>query len=399
MKIVGIIAEYNPFHNGHQYHIEKALEVTGSDAAIIVMSGDFVQRGAPAIMPKHLRTEMALNGGASLVLELPLSYATGSAEYFAHGAISLLDKLGCVDSICFGSECGDISKLEELAKIIADEPVEYKSYLSEYLKKGFSFPLARQNALYDYLKSEEFNQILSSPNNILGIEYLKSLYRLGSRIKPYTIKRITSNYHDQELQETYSSASAIRNELQKCALENLDTQLKKVNITLLKEAFNRKCPIYPNDFSLLLKYKLMQETKDSLASYADVSEDLANRILNSLDHYQNFENFCELLKTKELTYARISRALLHILLGIKNESYKEISYARVLGFQKQHADIFSTIKQKSTLPLVTKLADCTLLEELKLDIQASDLYESVVTDKFHTTFQSEFTKQIVISQN
>ena len=399
MKIVAIIAEYNPFHNGHQYHIEKALEVTGSDAAIIVMSGDFVQRGAPAIMPKHLRTHMALNGGASLVLELPLPYATGSAEYFAYGAISLLDKLGCVDSICFGSECGDITKLQELAKIIADEPTEYKSYLSEYLKKGFSFPLARQTALHDYLKSDEFNQILSSPNNILGIEYLKSLYRLGSRIKPYTIKRITSNYHDQELQETYSSASAIRNELQKCTLENLDTQLNKANITLLKEAFDRKCPIYPNDFSLLLKYKLMQETKDSLVSYADVSEDLANRILNSLDHYQNFENFCELLKTKELTYARISRALLHILLSIKNESYKEISYARVLGFQKKHADIFSTLKQKSTIPLVTKLADCTLLEELKLDIQASDLYESVVTDKFHTTFQSEFTKQIVISQN
>ena len=398
MKIVGIIAEYNPFHNGHQYHIEKALEVTGSDAAVVVMSGDFVQRGAPAVMPKHLRAKMALNGGASLVLELPVSYATGSAEYFAYGAVSLLDKLGCIDSICFGSECGNISELSELAKLLEDEPEEYRSLLSDYLKKGNSFPLARQLALHDYLHSESADEILTKPNNILGIEYLKALYRLDSKIKPYTIQRISSNYHDQELKETYSSASAIRNELKLSSLNNLASQLTEENFALLKENYQKRYPIYANDFSLLLKYKLMQETNESLTNYADVSEELANRIVKRLDEYMNIEQFCELLKTKELTYARISRALIHILLDIKPADYDDINYARVLGFQKGKEEIFSLIKENATIPLVTKLAAYPEKINLLLDIKAADLYESVVTDKFQTAFQSEYTKPIVILQ-
>ncbi len=397
MKIVGIIAEYNPFHNGHEYHIAKALEITGADVALVVMSGDFVQRGTPAILSKHLRAQMALNGGASLVLELPVQYATGSAEYFAYGAVSLLDKLGCVDSLCFGSECGDLSKMQEIAKIFADEPEAYKIFLQDYLKQGFTFPLARQYALRDYLYSDEFDGILSSPNNILGVEYLKSLYRLNSKIKPYTIPRITSNYHDQELQETYSSASAIRNALKKSSFDELSAQLNGANFTLLKEAFNKHYPVYANDFSLLLKYKLMRESKSTLTAYADVSEDLANRILKHLNEYRNFEQFCDLLKTKELTYTRISRALLHILLDIHNEDYKRISYARVLGFKKKDTEMLSKIKQCADIPIITKLAGCLSANDLALDIQTADLYESVVTDKFQTAFQSEYTKQIVIS--
>ena len=398
MKIVGIIAEYNPFHIGHQYHIEKALEITGAEAAVVVMSGDFVQRGAPAIMPKHLRTRMALNGGAALVLELPVPYATGSAEHFAYGAVSLLEKLGCIDSICFGSECGDISSLSELAKILAEEPSEYKLLLSDYLKKGNSFPLARQLAIHDYLHSESADKILAKPNNILGIEYLKALYRLKSNIKPYTIQRISSDYHDQELQETYSSASAIRNQLKQSALGNLTSQLSEENFILLKENYQKRYPVYANDFSLLLKYKLMQETNESLANYADVSEELANRIVKRLDEYLNFEQFCELLKTKELTYARISRALLHILLNIKNESYREINYARVLGFCKNRTEILTQIKENASIPLITKLSAYPNLAELELDVKASDLYESVICDKFQTKFHSEYTKQVIISQ-
>ena len=399
MKIVGIIAEYNPFHNGHQYHIEKALEATGADAAVVVMSGDFVQRGAPAIMPKHLRAKMALNGGASLVLELPVPYATGSAEYFAYGAVSLLDKLGCVDSICFGSECGDIDKLSELAKIFATEPDEYKLLLSDYLKKGHSFPLARQFAIHEYMKSDSIDSILKEPNNILGIEYLKALYMLNSNIKPYTIQRISSQYHDQELKETYSSASAIRNELKLSALNHLENQISSDNYSLLIESYEKRYPIYPNDLSLLLKYKLLQETKESLTTYMDVSEDLANRILNRLDEYQNIEQFCELLKTKELTYARISRSLIHILLDITKDNYRGIAYARVLAFQKRRSDILSLIKENSSLPLVTKLTAYPDLPGIDVDIKASNLYESIVTDKFQTVFQSEYIKQIIISQN
>ena len=395
MKLTGIIAEYNPFHNGHQYHINKALEITGADAAVVIMSGDFVQRGTPAIMPKHLRTKMALNSGAALVIELPVPYATGSAEYFATGAVSILNSLGCIDSLCFGSECGDVNILQDLAKILADEPAEFKKLLSDYLKQGNSFPLARQFALSDYLKCDEAGKILAEPNNILGIEYLKAIYRLNSSIKAYTIERISSCYHDQELRDTYSSASAIRNKMKEASFEEWNNQIPETNISLLSEFYQKQYPIYTNDFSLLLKYKLLQETKDSLYEYADVSEELGNRITKRLNEYQSFEQFCELLKTKELTYARINRALLHILLNIKKTSYQEINYARILGFQIDKSAILSEMKKSSSISLITKIADHSDLEMLTLDIKSSDLYTSVVTDKFQTPFQSEYQKQII----
>jgi len=408
MKIVGLIAEYNPFHNGHQYHIEKAREITGADAVIVVMSGDFVQRGTPAIMPKHLRTETALKGGASVVIELPVCYATGSAEHFAYGAVSILEKLGCVDAICFGSECGNIEVLQDLAKIIHDEPKQYKESLSLYLRQGDSFPLARQKAMKDFLKSNVADSILGEPNNILGIEYLKALYRLNSKIKPHTIQRVGSHYHDDYLQKSYSSASAIRKAMSQ-AIEldefDIENQMPASCASLMKEAYGHRYPIYANDFSLLLKFKLLRENKESLMKYADVSEELANRILNKLNEFISYEQFCELLKTKEVTYTRISRALLHILLDIKNEDLNEIEYARVLGFRIADSEVLSQIKKQASIPLVTKLAAIdslvmdTLSEKaismLKQDIYASDLYESIVTDKFGTPFINEFEQQIV----
>lgn len=416
MKIVGLIAEYNPFHNGHQYHIEQARKITGADAVIVVMSGNFMQRGTPAIMPKHLRAEAALKGGASVIIELPVSYSTASAEFFAYGAVSILEKLGCVDSICFGSECGNIEVLQDLAKIMHEEPKQYKESLNLYLRQGNSFPLARQKAMKDFLKSNVADSILGEPNNILGIEYLKALYRLNSKIKPYTIQRIGSHYHDDYLQKTYSSASAIRKamsepmELDEFDLEN---QIPESSALLIKEAYGQRYPIYPNDFSLLLKYKLLQETKESLMEYADVSEELANRILNRLNEFVSFEQFCELLKTKEMTYTRISRALLHILLDIKNEDLSEITYARVLGFRDNDSEVLSEIKKYTSISLLTKLPstkkpvtnrvnssadDDNLFHTTKMlskDIYSSNLYESVVTDKFRTTFINEYEQQIV----
>ena len=183
MKIVGLITEYNPFHNGHKYHIEKAKEITGAEYVIAVMSGDFVQRGAPAVMPKHLRAEMALHGGCDMIIELPVRYATGSAEYFASGAISILDGLGCVDAICFGSECGDYASLEKIAKVLADEPDDYKLLLQNNLKAGYSFPVARQIALENYFHDDKLNAVIKEPNNILGIEYIKAMLSRNSSMK------------------------------------------------------------------------------------------------------------------------------------------------------------------------------------------------------------------------
>lgn len=411
MKTVGLITEYNPFHNGHAYHIEKAKMLTGADRVIVVMSGDFVQRGAPAVMPKHLRTESALLSGASLIIELPVCFATGSAEYFAQGSISLLNQLGCIDSICFGSECGDLHLLKEIAQILADEPIEYQTALKQALKEGASFPAARQEALNIY--SDKYSEILTSPNNILGIEYLKALAKIHSKMEPFTIKRIGAGYHDMDIDGQFSSATAIRSDIYQLAdvnssseslpLTHIQTQVPSSCHELMKKNYQTRYPVKADDFSLLLKAKLLSETAGSLSHYLDMSPELANRILRLRNDYLSFEQFCDLLKTKELTRSRISRSFIHVLLGITNDWLTAIKapapYARILGFRRDHADLLGILKRTSDIPLITSparavLAD-TAYQMLELDIYASDLYESVITDLYGTPFHNELTKQII----
>ena len=411
MKTVGLITEYNPFHNGHAYHIEKAKMLTGADRVIVVMSGDFVQRGAPAVMPKHLRTESALLSGASLIIELPVCFATGSAEYFAQGSISLLNQLGCIDSICFGSECGDLHLLKEIAQILADEPIEYQTALKQALKEGASFPAARQEALNIY--SDKYSEILASPNNILGIEYLKALAKIRSKMEPFTIKRIGAGYHDMDIDGQFSSATAIRSDIYQLAdvnssseslpLTHIQTQVPSSCHELMKKNYQTRYPVKADDFSLLLKAKLLSETAGSLSHYLDMSPELANRILRLRNDYLSFEQFCDLLKTKELTRSRISRSFIHVLLGITNDWLTAIKapapYARILGFRRDHADLLGILKRTSGIPLITSparavLAD-TAYQMLELDIYASDLYESVITDLYGTPFHNELTKQII----
>lgn len=428
MKTVGIIAEYNPFHNGHQYHIEEALRKTGADAAVILMSGDFVQRGAPAIAPKHLRAKAALLGGASLILELPVLFACGSAELFARGAVSIFNSLGCISSLCFGSECGDIRKLTQIARILSDEPETYRQLLQDELRKGRPFPQARQTALSVYTKDPSLAEILSSPNNTLGIEYLKALRYFKSPIQPFTISRVGSDYHDTALCESFSSATAIRSRIlnpssPEDAFSSVAAQLPPASSDLLRRNYQSSLPVTQDDFSLLLKYRLLCENASSLTNYLDVSNDLANRIINRRNDFATWSSFCDLLKTRELTYTRISRALLHILLGIEKDTFrheppfcftadsttisceaqKEQSalYARVLGFQKKDAQILKEIKQHANIPLITKLADtkaltCAAQTLLNLDIFSSDLYESVITERFGTPFKNDYQKQLQI---
>lgn len=411
MKTVGLITEYNPFHNGHAYHIEKAKMLTGADRVIVVMSGDFVQRGAPAVMPKHLRAESALLSGASLIIELPVCFATGSAEYFAQGSISLLNQLGCIDSICFGSECGDLHLLKEIAQILANEPIEYQTALKQALKEGASFPAARQEALNIY--SDKYSEILASPNNILGIEYLKALAKIHSKMEPFTIKRIGAGYHDMDIDGQFSSATAIRSDIYQLAdvnssseslpLTHIQTQVPSSCHELMKKNYQTRYPVKADDFSLLLKAKLLSETAGSLSHYLDMSPELANRILRLRNDYLSFEQFCDLLKTKELTRSRISRSFIHVLLGITNDWLTAMKapapYARILGFRKDHADLLGILKRTSDIPLITSparavLAD-TAYQMLELDIYASDLYESVITDLYRTPFHNELTKQII----
>ena len=426
MNVTGIIAEYNPFHRGHQYQIDYIKNVLRSDYVIVVMSGDYVQRGTPALLSKHLRTEMALRCGADLVLEMPVSVSTASAEAFAMGSVSILDSLQVVDQLCFGSEYGEVSALQGLAAILVREPEEYRRLLKSFLSEGRSFPAARSQALIEYFKDphhfegDDFDdiltpllnqivQILNSPNNILGIEYCKALLRLDSSIRPVTLKRQGMRYHDTVLNEQFTSApehfasaSAIRNALKSDS--KINGVLKEVPneaASILETAVNKKEFLLENDFSLLLQYCLLNETPESLIGYADMSKDLATRIYSQINHFENFTQFTELLKTKELTYTRIQRALLHTILKVR-EQPKGIPYARVLGFRKSSSPLLKEIKQHTTIPAITKAADASGIlsaDGQKIwndNLRASNIYESILAQKTGRPFVHEYQKQLVL---
>ncbi|BCN30485.1 nucleotidyltransferase [Anaeromicropila herbilytica] len=418
MKIVGLIAEYNPFHNGHKYHIEKAKELTNADYAVVIMSGNFVQRGTPAILDKYTRTEIALKNGADLVLELPICYSTASAEFFALGAISTLDKLGIIDSICFGSECGDIEVLTQIAELLINEPPKLSEFITNYMKTGITYPLARTKAIVEYLKMcdnntfsydiTELEKLLLSPNNILGIEYIKAIKRLNSSIVPTTIKRKDSNFHDTELNNSFSSATAIRKAFRENLISTVYSSIPENSVQLLEDRYQKTFPILDNDLSLLLKYKLLFENTNTLTNYIDVSGGLENRISNLYNQYKDFQDFALLLKTKHLTLTRVTRALLHILLNIRIDTYGTIitsgtiKYARILGFRKESSHLIKSIKNMDQIVLITKMADAkSLLDEtgsilLDLDVLATDLYNSIVYQKFGYEIKNDYLHEIVI---
>lgn len=416
MKVVGLITEYNPFHNGHEYHIKEAKRITGADYVVVVMSGNFVQRGAPAITDKYTRTKMALSCGADLVIELPTFYATASAEYFAFGSVQLLDSLGFIDFICFGSECGDITLLDSIATLLKDEPVLYKELLTAKLKQGLTFPLARKEALTAYLHDNiteistplyKLEELLASPNNILGIEYIKALKTLSSKIQPITIKRIVNNYHDTSLSHSISSASAIRAAF---ASEILNKAIQSTIPTnaypYFEENYMRTLPIFENDFSSMLYYKLLHETEENLATYLDVTTELAKRMKNYLPQYLSYTQFVDLVKSKNITQTRVQRMLLHILLGIKQDIFqvdkvKTPNYIRILGIKRSATSLLKKSTINNLLPIITKVADAKQVlspEQWKLfqlDLNSSHLYNQVVYQKYTTIIPDEYRYGVI----
>ncbi len=410
---VGIIAEYNPFHNGHAYHIRKAKEMAQADYCIVVMSGDFVQRGAPAVYDKYTRTAMALSCGADLVIEIPSIFASSSAEDFAACGIALLNNLGVVGSVCFGSECGDVEKLSGIASILATEPPAYTKELRRELKKGATFPEARNQALISCgILEKEDSSILASPNNILGIEYCKSLYRQKSLMVPVTISRKGCGYHDISLvSEHFSSATGIRKALRETPeiLKQTDPSLMQVP-DVVKQMMTQSFPVFPDDFSALLNTSLLKLDYEEIPfqKYADVSEELAARLLKQLTDFLPFEERINQLKTRQYTYTRISRALLHIALGITSHqivlgrSAGYAPYARVLGFKKTSASLMGEIKKRGSIPLITKTADARLIlsgtawSMLRQDFYCSHIYQTIVQDKYRIKMKNEFTHSVVI---
>ncbi len=330
MKTVGIIAEYNPFHNGHAYQIEETRKITGADCVIVIMSGNFVQRGAPAIADKFTRAHTALLGGADLVMELPTIYATGSAEFFAHGAISILNSMEQIDYLSFGGETDDINVLNKIAKTLHSEPQEYKDMLKTGLKSGLSIPVARKNALKSFFSDTiNISDVIDTPNNILGIEYIKALYHFNSNIKPIIIKRAGNGYHYSNLNEEFASATALRKCFNSDSFEKIHEYVPDKIFDFYNQNYGQILPINSNDMNMLIYYSLMLN-QSKLDDFMDVNNNLANKIHNLLNkgEFQDYDNLVLSLKSKELTHTRISRALLHILLNIKKTDFDIIKEIR-----------------------------------------------------------------------
>ena len=412
MKITGIIAEYNPFHNGHEYHIQKTRLETGCDYVVVILSGDFTQRGIPAFINKHIRAKMALLCGADLVIELPTLYSCSSAPYFSLGGVSLLNSLNCIDYLSFGSEVGDINLLKEISYMISNENSDFQDIIKRELRTGNSFPKAFSNAFSElYCDKSEYINIISSPNNMLGIEYIKALDFLGSKIQPFTIKREGAAYLDDKLDSKKSSAQAIRTAIfQKGSLDITKEQLPHDIYALLTNSYQKIFPIELDDFSDLLLYKLINTKNNDYTNFLDINNSLSNKIKNNIDKYTTLSEFANLIKTREYTYARICRCLLHILLDIETQHLHSPNtnqiilpkYARILGFNKNSSKLLSEINDKTQIPLISKLSNATKLldndslEMLNIDIHASNIYHIAPTNKYSAKYYNAYKENIII---
>ncbi len=410
MKVCGIIAEYNPFHNGHAYHIEKTKEVTNCDAIVAIMSGNFVQRGAPALFDKWTRTEMALKNGIDLVIELPTYYATSSAEFFAQGSVGLLDSLGIVDSLSFGAKTTDLDALKRVANVLYLEPNDYKIMLQNELKKGLSFPIARSNALKNFIKKEYdakyISEILLDANNVLGIEYLKALMYNNSPIVPNIIQRKGEDYNSTNIVDGVCSATAIRKLLEKQEIGILQDVMPKESFDILNaELLSGKQPMNIEKYEKEIFYILRRSLANDLFELADVSEGLENVLKKASNETTEIEKLIDMMKSKRYTRTRIQRILLHALLNITKDevnNYKyNPQYIRVLGFTKTGEKLLTQIYNKSNLPIVTsvskflKSANETGRRMIEKDILATNIYTLGYEIPAYRKSNLDYTRQIV----
>lgn len=355
-----IIAEYNPFHKGHIFHIDTVKRELNTNI-IAIMSGNFVQRGEPAILEKHLRTKAALYNGVDMVLELPVEYATASADIFAYGGCEIIKKSNIVDYVSFGSECENTNILYDIATLIKKEPEDFKILLKSNMNKGISYPLARAMTIGNYLNID--TQFLNNSNTILALEYIKNL--IDTNIKVFAVKRKISQYNSKELTGEISSATAIRE------------AIKYNNTSALLSVPQNTHSLFENiytpdidDYSQILHYIL--RTDKNLDRFADITEGIENRIL-SFSRGQNISELINEVKTKRYTYSKIKKALLHIILGIeKKHQSKEINYIRVLGVKRNKIHLLSELTNKAAVPVITKVAGNENL--LEREIVATDIY-------------------------
>lgn len=398
MNLLGLIVEYNPFHNGHKYHLEKSKEITNATHTVAIMSGSFLQRGEPALFDKYTRAEIAVKNGVDLVIELPTLYACQSAEIFSHGAVATLNSLNCVNSLCFGSEEGNIDILQTISEILVKEPSDFKTTLKNFLDEGIVFPVARSKALYEYIKNnhllelseDKLQQVLNSSNNILGIEYIKSLIKLNSSIKPYTITRIASKYNSTDIESNICSATAIRNSLK----DNTDLKLIENVVPLhtfneinhkINTNFN---PVFDYMFYDLLSSTIIRDV-DNLTKYFEVNEGIENKIYSNVFTSKNLEELINSTKSKRYTMTKIKRTLNNILLGInrddviKVKDLDRVPYIRILAFNNKGREIIKKIKTSSDIEIITKFSKISHVDDpifdtlIKYDLKSSNMYNLI----------------------
>lgn len=395
MKILGLIVEYNPFHNGHLYHLKKSLDITNSTHSIAVMSGNFLQRGEPALFDKYKRAEMAVSNGVDLVIELPTLYACQSAEIFAHGAITLLNSLNCIDSLCFGSEHGDIDLLVEISKILINEPDKFKVLLKRNLDEGLLFALARSKALSEYMLNytnlnvdeNKLNDILSTPNNILGIEYIKSLLKHKSTIKPYSITRIQADYNSETIESNICSATAIRKTLREYNnLDNISDVVPIKTFELISKCIdNNFNPMFDEYYFDTIRELVIRDLS-ILDSYFDINEGIENKIYKSVFSCNNIYELQQSIKSKRYTLTKVKRILNNILLGITKDDMNKVKnvmhlpYIRILAFNDKGREIIKQIKLSSEIKIINKFSNVNFEDDkvfetlIKYDIKATNMY-------------------------
>ncbi|HBN84719.1 MAG TPA: hypothetical protein DDZ89_12835, partial [Clostridiales bacterium] len=385
--------EYNPLHNGHLYHIQKTRELLNPDYILCVMSGNYTQRGEPAMVQKQIRTECALRSGIDCVIELPFVYATSSAEFFAGGGVSLLNALGCVTHISFGCETPNLNLLQEIAQILAQQPKKYTEPLKEYLDQGYGFAAARDIALHGVFPDMPDNMI-SGSNNILALEYLKWIIRLGSSIKPLPVQRKGAAYTDIGTDHHFNSAMAIRQQILKYGKvpEYVAQQVPECTYNLVKkECTEERCPLNLDKLNDFFQIYLRRVSPSRLNQYPFMEPGLENRLKNALDKSKDVSDIIRYTVTKRYPATRIKRLLLNILAGITQQEFdrfvkNSVPYARILGFNTGKAELLGFINRYSNIPVITKTSDVTSLE----DGECKDLFdiEARTTDIYHYLYPS-----------
>jgi len=376
MKVIGIIAEYNPFHNGHLYHLNEARKATGASHVIAVLSGNFVQRGEPAIVDKNARTKMALAAGIDVVIELPYMYAMSSAGYFASGAVSILENLGVVDGIAFGTEA-NLADIETVAQILRDEPQTFKDSIKAELARGASYPNARAHALSEAVAG--FSELIEGPNNILGIEYINAIARLGSKMSVTTVERTVPHIGGRV--GHFASASEIRKSLLAGNFEEGIAFMPDFAVEILKQA---GAVHRISNFSDAFQYKIRSCSPSELREIAEISEGLENRIISLSREYADIDDIITQVKTKRYTLSKIKRCFLNILLDVRKDVFVPAqkngpSYARILGFRKDSQALLGQIAEKSRIPLVSNLKHLSKFDEhiqkfVEMELRATDIY-------------------------